>query len=174
MSPLWRVALAAFLLCAAAGARAEPPASRTLAPAGSGTPALVWRDRAGVARGPADLGGRLVLAHFWATWCGVCRSELPALDRLQQEMGDEGLRIAAVALDRLGWPVVDRLTTSLSVERLTVFHDLNRDAAQAAGVVGLPTTLVLDGAGREVARLKGAGDWDDPGLRAQLRALMSR
>jgi thiol-disulfide isomerase/thioredoxin len=135
-------------------------------------PPLVLRDRDGATRGLADLGGKLTLAHFWATWCGTCRTEFPALDALQGEMRGEGLRVAAIALDKLGWFAIDRLTKELGVREVALFHDLNREAATAFGVVGLPTTVVLDAKGREVGRIVGEGAWADPKLRAQLRALM--
>lgn len=136
-------------------------------------PAITLRDRDGVALRLADLGGRLTLAHFWATWCGTCRTEFPALDAMQRDMRGEGLRVAAIALDRLGWFAIDRLTRELGVREVALFHDVNREAATAFGIVGLPTTVVLDAQGREVGRIVGEGAWSDPALRAQLRALMA-
>jgi thiol-disulfide isomerase/thioredoxin len=153
---------------------AEAAATGELVVASPQTPALSWMDREGVRRRPADLGGGWVLVHFWATWCGVCRTELPTLDALQADMGAEGLRVAAVSLDRLGWPVVDRLISTLPVTHLTFFHDLNREASQAMRIAGLPATVLLDPNGREAARVVGAADWSDAALREKLRALMRR
>lgn len=138
------------------------------------TPEIVWQDRDGKPRGPADLKGELTLVHLWASWCGSCRTEFPSIDAMQDEMRGEGLRVAAVSLDRLGWPSIDRTTESLGVRHVHLFHDLNRELARKLNVVGLPTTIVLDRDGREVARLIGAGEWGDPALRDQLRALMKR
>ena len=87
-------------------------------------------------------------------------------------MRGEGLRVAAIALDKLGWFAIDRLTKELGVREVALFHDLNREAATAFGVVGLPTTVVLDAKGREIGRIVGEGAWGDPKLRTQLRALM--
>ena len=138
------------------------------------TPALVWQDREGRSGGPADLGGKLTLVHLWASWCGTCRTEFPSIDALQQDLRGEGLRVAAVSLDRLGWPAIDRTIGALGVRHVAVFHDLNRELTTALQVKGLPTTIVLDRRGQEVARLVGAGDWADAGLREQLRALLKR
>lgn len=136
-------------------------------------PAIALRDREGATLRVADLGGRLTLAHFWATWCGTCRTEFPALDAMQRDMRGEGVRVAAIALDRLGWFAIDRLTRELGVREVALFHDVNREAATAFAIVGLPTTVVLDAQGREVGRIVGEGAWSDPALRAQLRALMA-
>jgi len=163
-----RRARAAALLLALSGATQ----AAELALRRAETPTIVLRDRDGGERRPVDLGGRLTLAHFWATWCGTCRSEFPALDALQAEMRGEGVQVAAIALDRLGWPIIDRLTKELGVHEVALFHDVNRDAATAFAIRGLPTTVVLDAQGREVGRILGEGAWSDQKLRDQLRALM--
>lgn len=77
----------------------------------------------------------------------------------------------AVSVDRLGWDAIDRTIKPLGVDRLAMFHDLNREATQALRVEGLPTTIVMDGAGREIARLVGEGDWGDPELRRKILSL---
>lgn len=163
-----RRALAALALIALAGAAQAGGLVLRRAEA----PVIALRDREGAAHSLADLGGRLTLAHFWATWCGTCRTEFPALDAMQREMREEGVRVAAIALDRLGWFAIDRLTKELGVREVALFHDVNREAATAFGVVGLPTTVALDAQGREVGRIVGEGAWSDPKLRDQLRALM--
>jgi thiol-disulfide isomerase/thioredoxin len=164
-------AVLALLAALLAGRQAQ---AGELTPREAATPKLEWQDRDGKTLGPADLGGKLVLVHLWASWCGTCRIEFPAIDALQNDMRGEGLRVAAVSLDRLGWPAIDRTTQSLGVRHVAVFHDLNRELTQALKVAGLPTTVVLDREGREVARLIGAGDWADAKLRDQLRALMRK
>lgn len=115
-----------------------------------------------------DVAGRVTLLHFWASWCGSCRTEFPALDAFQRDMAANGVKVAAISLDRLGWPAIDATVEKLGIRDLAVFHDRNRDAARALGIVGLPTTLVVDTAGREVARLVGAGDWASPDLRRRI------
>lgn len=135
---------------------------------------IAVQDREGRDLRPADLGGKLTLVHFWASWCGSCRVEFPAIDALQRDLAGDGVRVAAVSLDRLGWPAIDRTVETLGIREVTLLHDRNRAAAAALAVPGLPTTVVLDGEGREVARLVGAGDWFDEDLRAKLRALAAK
>ncbi len=132
--------------------------------------AVAVQDRDGRTVDPLSLGGRLTLLHFWATWCGTCRTEFPAIDALQRDLGADGIRVAAVSLDRLGWPVIDRTLTDLGIRDVTVLHDLNREAATTLALPGLPTTVIVDARGREIARIIGAGAWSDPGLRAKLKA----
>ena len=44
----------------------------------------------------ADLEGQVVLLNFWATWCGPCRQEMPAMQRIYTEYKDQGLVILAI------------------------------------------------------------------------------
>ena len=136
--------------------------------------AITVQDRDGRDLDPSRLGEKLTLVHFWASWCGTCRVEFPSIDALQRDMRGEGVRVAAVSLDRLGWPAIDHITAALEIREVTLLHDRNRRAAADLAVPGLPTTVVLDARGREVARLVGAGDWDDEDLRAKLRALAGK
>lgn len=126
------------------------------------------RDRDGVVHEGAEFRARLTLLHFWASWCLPCREELPALARLQSDMAKDGVRVVAVSVDRLGWNAIDRTIKELDVGGLDIFLDLNREAAIGLGVEGLPSTVVIDGQGREIARLNGPGDWADQAVREQL------
>lgn len=126
------------------------------------------QDRDGGVHKGEEFRARVTLVHFWATWCLPCREELPALKSLQEDMRD--VRVVTISIDRLGWPAIDRTVEALAVRDLTVFHDVDRVAAKALGVDALPTTIVMDAEGREVARLRGQGDWREPAMR---RAILS-
>ncbi len=47
----------------------------------------------------ADFKGHNVLLNLWATWCVPCRSEMPALDRLQAKLGGSDFEVVAVNID---------------------------------------------------------------------------
>lgn len=164
-----RIALLALALAAA-----SPALGGELVAVAPKPVALTVTDRDGREHRLPDAGGRLTLLHFWASWCGSCREEFPAIDALQRDMRADGLRVAAVSLDRMGWPVIERTVAALAVAEVAVFHDRDREAARTLGVTGLPTTLVVDADGREVARVTGAGAWSDEALRARLRDLGAR
>ncbi|NVO16397.1 MAG: TlpA family protein disulfide reductase [Rhodoplanes sp.] len=133
--------------------------------------AVTVQDRDGHEHASSDWSDDLVLVHFWASWCGSCRTEFPAIETLQREMRRDGVKVAAVSIDRMGWPVIDRTLSALEIRDVAVFHDRDRQAARRLDIVGLPTTVVLDGRGREVARVIGTGNWNDPALRDRLRSL---
>lgn len=167
-----RHALALALLLA--GPLAGPAAAGDLVAIAPKPLEFAVQDRDGNDLRLPEISGKLTLVHFWASWCGSCRTEFPAIDAFQRELRDTGVKVAAVSLDRLGWPAIDKTVGDLGVHEVAVYHDRNREAARTAGVVGLPTTLVVDAAGREIARVTGAGDWSDPDFRARIQALMGK
>ncbi|MCE1237174.1 MAG: TlpA family protein disulfide reductase [Hyphomicrobiales bacterium] len=129
------------------------------------------RNRDGHDVRPNDFAARLTLVHFWASWCGSCRTEFPALDAFQRDLRDAGIAVAAVSLDRLGWDAIDRTVEKLAIREVALYHDPDRAASRALGVVGLPTTVLLDAERREIGRITGSGAWDDPAFRERLKDL---
>ncbi|GAB3787392.1 peroxiredoxin family protein [Dyella agri] len=78
---------------------AHVPAGATVAQLGEAAPALELPDLQGRVHSLADYRGRRVLLNFWASWCGPCLDELPALDRTQAKFGDQGTIVLGIAMD---------------------------------------------------------------------------
>lgn len=119
----------------------------------------------------ADLLGEVVVLNFWATWCAPCREEMPTLAALQEELGDEGVRVATVATGRNDPVEIDRFLTDVGADALPRWRDPRQQLAREMGVLGLPVTVILDREGMEVARLAGDADWSSESAVAILRAL---
>lgn len=132
-------------------------------------PDYAFREHGGREWGFVELRGRVILAMFWATWCPVCGREVPKLDRLQARLGQEGLVVIALAQDRGGPELVERWFAERGVRHLRVFHDPGSILARTVGIRGLPTTFVIDKAGRMVGVIEGPGAWDSPEAAALLR-----
>lgn len=120
--------------------------------------------------------GQVVVLNLWATWCAPCRTEMPSLDALQAELGGEGLKVVALSLDR---PSVqnDALVAfydEVGVTQLDVYRDTKMAASRALEAPGLPTTIVIDKEGREVARKSGELDWASDEVVAMLEELIAR
>lgn len=141
----------------------DPPAA--VPPAG-----LV--DAAGVVHGLAEFAGHGLVVNLWATWCVPCVAELPALAALAGRVRGEGILVLPLSSDRGGAAVVEAFYRRHAIEGLLVWLDPKGAAAQAWHARGIPTTLIIDRAGRERARTEGAIDWASDAVVAEIRRLV--
>jgi thiol-disulfide isomerase/thioredoxin len=117
----------------------------------------------------AEFRGKTVLLNIWATWCVPCRKEMPTLDRLQARLGGADFQVVALSIDRKGLSVVAPFYRRLGLKALGIYVDETGQAASALGSVGIPTTLLIDKTGREIARKLGPAEWDSPETTALIR-----
>ena len=154
-------------------ADAVPPAAdlgkfREAAP-GTGVPELAMTDGDGRSMQLADLKGRVILLNLWATWCAPCAKEMPALDRLQAQLGGSGFEVVALSLDRGGKEQVVPFFEKTGVTHLAQYYDTASASMRVLSPRGLPTTLLIDRDGNEIGRIEGAVEWDSPEIVAFLR-----
>ena len=137
-------------------------------------PALSFADASGRAMSLDDFQGRTVLVNLWATWCVPCRKEMPALDALQGALGGPAFEVVAINLDTCDPEKPKTFLNEIGVKNLRHFADPATKSFQAlrgAGRgFGLPTTLLVDGKGCEIAYLAGPAEWGGPEAAALLRA----
>jgi thiol-disulfide isomerase/thioredoxin len=124
-------------------------------------PAIRFMDASGRVMSLEDFRGRVVVLNLWATWCTPCVAEMPTLDRLQQQLGEEDAIVLALSIDRGGQEAVKEFYEKTGVSHLKVFVDPTMRAQSDIGILGLPTTLIIDREGRERGRLVGPAEWDD-------------
>jgi thiol-disulfide isomerase/thioredoxin len=92
--------------------------------------------------------GKVVLVNFWATWCGPCREEIPFLVRLAERYPDH-LTVIGVSEDAGGTDLVAAFTAQYGVNYPIVMSTPEIKRA-FPGVFALPTSFVVDPAGRMV------------------------
>jgi thiol-disulfide isomerase/thioredoxin len=135
---------------------------------GEAMPAMPFASPGGA---PATLGsfrGHPVLVNFWATWCGPCVKELPALDALgAREVGR--LAVVAISEDMGGDSTVAPFWKAHGMKALTPYTDVKMALMSALQLGELPTTILYDAKGHEVWRVTGGMDWTD-GSAAKLLA----
>lgn len=125
-------------------------------------PDLRFADGAGAPRSLADFRGRVILLNLWATWCVPCREEMPALDRLQAALGGPEFEVLALSLDQAGVVAVRKFYQEINLRALDIYVDQNGDALRKLGSVGVPLTILIDRDGRELWRVLGPREWDQP------------
>jgi thiol-disulfide isomerase/thioredoxin len=135
-------------------------------------PAFSFQDASGRERTLADWRGRIVLLNLWATWCVPCRREMPALDRLQAELGSDRFEVVAVSVDRTGLAGARKFLDETKVSSLALYADPSARLASSLRAVGLPATLLIDAEGREIGRLLGPAEWDSDDAKRLIRAVV--
>jgi len=156
--PLVAIAVALALAAWVSETNRQLPFQRHSAPLK--LPQLSFEDGAGHRRTLADFRGRHVLLNVWATWCVPCREEMPALARLQQKLGGPRFEVIALSVDSGGVEAVKRFFAEYRVDSLAVYTDRSLQVNSALRVVGVPTTVLVDREGREIARHVGPAQWD--------------
>ncbi|HEX8328072.1 MAG TPA: TlpA disulfide reductase family protein [Hymenobacter sp.] len=126
---------------------------------GAQAPAFTQKTPDGKPVSLADYRGKYVLVDFWASWCGPCRKENPAVIKLYNEFKGKNFDVLGVSLDdekgRAKWAkaIADDHLPWTQVSDLRGF---NNEAAQLYGVRAIPQNFLIDPAGKIVAlNLKG-------------------
>ena len=103
----------------------------------------------------SDYFGKPLVLNFWASWCGPCKSEMPAFQQAYEQ--EDGVQFLLVNMTG-GRETQADAEALLEEEGYTfpVLFDLDLDAAMTYGVTALPTTYFLDAEGNLVAWAQGA------------------
>jgi len=110
------------------------------------------------------LQGTPVLLNLWATWCAPCVVEMPMLDNLADEMGDE-LRVITVSQDLRGAELVKPFFAENQYRNLEPWLDPENELGFSYEGV-MPTTILFDANGQELFRVLGGYHWDSEEARA--------
>ncbi len=129
-------------------------------------PDLVFSDAEGRERRLSDWRGRTVLLNLWATWCAPCRKEMPALDALQAALGGAAFEVVSINIDTRNLDKPRAWLREAGVDRLAYYADpkakVFQDLKAVGRAFGMPTTLLVDPRGCEVAYLAGPAEWAAP------------
>ncbi|NIK48291.1 thiol-disulfide isomerase/thioredoxin [Variibacter gotjawalensis] len=169
------------MAASAAGKRAAPHARGEVAavaiPAQTKVmPDLTFASPDGQKKSLADFRGRTVLLNLWATWCVPCRKEMPALDELQAKLGSKDFEVVAINIDTRDLEKPKRFLTETKIEKLAYYADPSakvfQDLKAAGKAFGMPTTLLIDPAGCEIASLAGPAEWASEDALKLIRAAL--
>jgi thiol-disulfide isomerase/thioredoxin len=140
-------------------------------------PDLAFEDSSGQPKKLSDWQGKTVLVNLWATWCVPCRKEMPALDRLQTKLKGPNFEVVAINIDTRDPEkprnfLKDANLTAIgffSDEKAKVFQDLKG----IGRALGMPTSVLVDGKGCEIATIAGPAEWDSDDAVKLIRAAVS-
>jgi thiol-disulfide isomerase/thioredoxin len=126
-------------------------------------PSLAFKDASGADKTLADWRGRTVLLNLWATWCVPCRKEMPALDALQSRLGGADFEVVSINIDTRDVEKPRTWLKEVGIVRLGYYADNSakvfQDLKAVGKAFGMPTTLLVDRNGCELATLAGPAEW---------------
>ena len=114
--------------------------------------------------------GKWVFLHFWASWCGPCRREMPIIEKLKQQLAGKPIDIILIntAEDE------DTIFSFLGAVAPSLHSYMDRDGllTRQWAPRGLPTTFFIDPQGRRRYLALGGRPWDEPAYQDFIKALL--
>ena len=125
---------------------------------------------------PVDLAsfrGKVVMVHFWATWCPPCVEEIPTLQKLYTALPGTDFAVLAVSVDEGGAPAVGAFMRQKGLTLLMLLNP-DRSVASSYGTFKFPETYILDRQGIIRYKIIGAADWSRPEPMNAIKELIAR
>jgi thiol-disulfide isomerase/thioredoxin len=141
-------------------------------------PAVAFKGPDGAPTDLASLRGKLLLVNLWATWCAPCKAEMPALDRLQAELGGDSFQVVAINVETRNLDKPPAWFKANGIAHLTYYGDPEGKVLpaiqSAVGSTGLPTTMLIDAKGCTLGVMKGPAEWSSEDGKRLIRAALAK
>ena len=112
-----------------------------------------------------------ILINFWASWCAPCLRSMPAYNELYNRYHDQGLEFVAINVDN---PIEDGLDFLLDTPLdFLIPSDPDGEVTERFGVVGMPTSYLIDPTGKVRLVHMGFRDGDMEEIEAAIQAVMA-
>jgi cytochrome c biogenesis protein CcmG/thiol:disulfide interchange protein DsbE len=119
----------------------------------------------------SDLRGKVLFVHFWASWCEVCKEEMPTVNALAADMtSDSDFRMITILYRDT--PQNGAAYMKAMGYNFPVYTDAGGIDAKYFGVTGVPETYIVDKKGILRGKFIGAADWNDPQERQLINSLL--
>ncbi len=134
-------------------------------------PNLSFVNGAGQALNLEQFRGKVVVVNLWAPWCAPCLKEMPSLLSFAQKNHSKGVVVLPVTIGQYDPTAIQEFYTKLGIEALPIYIDGEHSFVRAFGAKGLPTSIIIDRSGKQVAQIHGATDWGSVEVTAFMRFL---
>jgi cytochrome c biogenesis protein CcmG/thiol:disulfide interchange protein DsbE len=120
----------------------------------------------------SSLRGKIVYVDYWASWCVPCRRSFPWMNDMQARYRDQGLVIVAISVDMD--IVAAKRFLAKTPANFVIAYDPESVTAEALDVPGMPTSFLIDRAGKIVWRHVGFREADKAGNEAKIKEQLGR
>ena len=159
-----------MLFRSAAGAKG---ALKPIDPESKLAPSFSLENLSGEKKSLSEFSGKVLLVNFWATWCTPCIKELPSMEAIRETLKSEPFDVIAINVGEDKVQIDEFLRKRLGGPlALEVLMDGNLVASKAWRVRAVPTTYIVDHAGRPVYVATGEVDFAHEDVVSQIRALI--
>ena len=109
-----------------------------------------------------DKQGKVMLVNLWATWCGPCRFEIPALVRMQEKHGSQGFEVLGLNTDDEDVQLINDFGAELKINYPIAYADTKLQSAllKISKFPGIPQSFLIDREGRLRGVFRGANPAD--------------
>lgn len=118
----------------------------------------------------ADYTGKVVLLNFWATWCGPCMEEMPALRELENKLGPKGFVLLAFNVEGENPQLLSQTPEELLPTRL--IFEFNQDSLDPYGVEVIPLSVLINKSGAVERLYLGPREWAAPKMVQEIEKLL--
>ena len=120
----------------------------------------------------SELGSRVTLINFWATWCEPCVIELPSLVKLREKFKPKGFDVVAINVDENPEQVLPRAIQKYGLN-FQVYLDPGQKLSELFDVQNIPLTIVMDQNRKVLFVEPGGRDWVDRDTQAMVERWLS-
>jgi peroxiredoxin len=119
---------------------------------------------------PRSFGGKLLVVHFWATWCPPCVTEMPSLSEFQRQYASAGVVVLGISVDQSGKAYRDFLQRNKVA--FATARDPEAKIASDYGTFAYPETYIVNREGKVIEKIISNADWMDPERQSVIRAML--
>ncbi|MEH6445595.1 MAG: TlpA disulfide reductase family protein [Oceanospirillaceae bacterium] len=117
----------------------------------------------------ADFEGKTLIVNFWASWCGPCRKEIPAMNRAWAELKDKNVAMLAINYGE------DKDSVAAFIKDypidFTVLLDESNVTSQDWKIMAMPTTVIVNSKGQIIERILGPREWDSEEMLKAIKSI---
>ncbi len=126
--------------------------------------------KAGVSR-LEDFKGKLLIVHIWASWCGSCMVEMPSIKKFNKSIDRSKIKLLMVSTDFKNQSKMEKFIDDEDMN----FFDIVLDPhlGQYFKSRAIPTTIFINGEGKELGRIVGGINWESKDIKEKINKMVS-